>query len=153
MSQRITTTGTAQPRIRATGNGQPHIDHAQVAAALGAEPVEGNIQGNPGVVALYALRSELLRCRQSNGGRPGIAGTSQRLKIPLSDQDWTELEGLADQLSEEGFAPSAGQIASVLLHAAIQSVKEQSGGKQDEQKLVEAIARRLVASGAADQRK
>jgi hypothetical protein len=153
MSQRITTTGPAQSRIRTTGNGQPHIDHAQVAAVLGAEPVEGTIQGNPGVVALYALRSELLRCRQSNGGRPGIAGTSQRLKIPLSDQDWTELEGLADQLSEAGFAPSPGQIASVLLHAAIQSVKEQSGGKQDEQKLVEAIARRLVASGIADQRK
>ena len=153
MSQRITTTGPAQPRIRTTGNGQTRIDHAQVAAALGAELVEGTIQGNPGVVALYALRSELLRCRQSNGGRPGIAGTSQRLKIPLSDQDWTELEGLADQLSETGFAPSPGQIASVLLHAAIQSVKEQSGGKQDEQKLVEAIARRLVASGVADQRK
>jgi len=131
MSQRITTTGNAQPRIHTTGNGQPRIDHAQVAAALGAEPVEGTIQGNPGVVALYALRSELLRCRQSNGGRPGIAGTSQRLKIPLSDQDWTELEGLADQLSETGFAPSPGQIASVLLHAAIQSVKEQTGEKQD----------------------
>jgi hypothetical protein len=153
MSQRITTTGNTQPRIRTTGNAQPRIDHAQVAAALGAERVEGTIEGNPGVVALYALRSELLRCRQSSGGRPGIAGTSQRLKIPLSDHDWTELEGLAGQLAEAGFAPSPGQIASVLLHAAIQSVKEQTGGKQDEQKLVEAIARRLVVSGVADQRK
>jgi hypothetical protein len=153
MSQRITTTGATQPRIRTAGNGQLRIDSSQVDAALGGEPVEGTIRGNPGVIALYALRSELLRCRQSSGGRPGIAGTNQRLKIPLSDQDWTELEGLADQLAETGFAPSPGQIASVLLHAAIESVKQQGGEKENEGNLVEAIARRLVTSGVADQRK
>jgi hypothetical protein len=135
------------------GSGQPRIDPAQVAAALGGEPAEGTKQGSPGVVALYALRSELLRCRQSNGGRPGIAGTSHRLKIPLTERDWTVLEGLADRLAETGFAPSPGQIASVLLHAAIESVGQQSGEKDNVGNLVEEVARGLLASGVADPRK
>ncbi len=153
MSQPIKITGSAQPRIRTTGESQPRVDAAQVAAALGAEPLEGTIEGNPGPMTLYALRSELMRRRHSSGGRPGITGTSQRVKIPLSNQDWTELEGLADQLAGVGFSPSPGQIASILLHAAIQSVKQQAGEKTSEGTLVEAIARELAASAAVEQRK
>jgi hypothetical protein len=81
----------------------------------------------------------------------------------ITDPGRDEVDAVADRGDRTGqvvsystcsyYSNSPGQIASVLLHAAIQSVKEQSGGKQDEQKLVEAIARRLVASGVADQRK
>lgn len=152
MSKHIKITGSPQTRIRTAGDGQSRVDVAQVAAALGAEPLPGSIEGNPGPMTLYALRSELLRRRLSSGGRPGITGTSQRLKIPLSNQDWTELEGLAGELAGAAFSPSPGQIASVLLHVAIQSVKRQAGEMQSEGKLAEAIARELVASASLEQR-
>jgi hypothetical protein len=152
MSQRIRVSGPTQPRIETHGKVQPHVDAAQVAAALGGERIEGQIDGNPSPVTLYALRSELLRRRQSSGGRPGIRDARQRVKIPLSDQDWMELEELAGELSAAGFSPSPGQIASVLLHAAIQSVRQREGEKPNQEKLVEAIARQLAASDLAEHR-
>jgi hypothetical protein len=54
--------------------------------------------------------------------RPGIAGTSFRAKIPLGEQEWQRLEALAESLSAEGFSPSPGQVASVLLSIALRSV-------------------------------
>ena len=47
-----------------------------------------------------------------------------RAKIPLAEQDWARLERIADSLSTEGFSPSAGQVASLLLSAALRSVEE-----------------------------
>jgi hypothetical protein len=80
------------------------------------------IEGQPGPITFYALRQELLRRRQSSGGRPGIEGTSFRAKIPVGEPDWQRLEALAASLSAHGFAPSAGQVASVLLSIALQAV-------------------------------
>ena len=93
-------------------------------------------------MTLYALRTELYRRRVSSGGRPGIAGTDQRVKIPVSDQDWTQLEELASTLGSASSSPSAGQVASVLLSLALESVKEnpQINGAPLVQKLAEKAA-------------
>lgn len=73
----------------------------------------------------------MLRRRQSSGGRPGIEGTSFRAKVPVGDLDWHRLEAIAASLSAQGFTPSAGQVASVLLSMALRSVttdlKEEAG--------------------------
>jgi hypothetical protein len=141
------TTKSTQPRITVTGKTQRRIDPAEVAAALGAEPVPGEIQGNPGPVALYALRAEILRRRHSTGGRPGIEGASERVKIPLSEDDWHRLEQIAASMSASGFSPSPAQVASVLLSAAIQSVQEPAKSDAANRPLLEAIAQRLVRQG------
>jgi hypothetical protein len=62
------TTKSTQPRITVMGKTQPRIHPADVAAALGSEPVPGEIQGNPGPVALYALRGGIVHRRHSTEG-------------------------------------------------------------------------------------
>jgi hypothetical protein len=123
MAKRIHTAEPTVKRIRTSEPVVRRLDPQAVAEALGGEPCPERIEGRqPGPVTLYALRQELLRRRQSSGGRPGIEGTSFRAKIPVGDQDWHRLEALAAALSAEGFAPSAGQVASVLLSLALRSV-------------------------------
>jgi hypothetical protein len=122
MAKRISASEPTVKRLRVSEPAVRRLDPKAVADALGGEPCPERIEGQPGPVTLYALRQELLRRRQSSGGRPGIEGTSFRAKIPVAAQDWQRLEALAASLSLQGFAPSAGQVASVLLSIALQSV-------------------------------
>lgn len=131
MTKRIPTNDPTVKRLRASGPTVRRLDPKAVAEALGGEPCPERIDGSPGPATLYALRQELLRRRQSSGGRPGIEGTSFRAKVPVGDQDWQRLEAIAASLSAQGFTPSAGQVASVLLSMALRSVttglKEEAG--------------------------
>jgi hypothetical protein len=126
MTKRIQPIEPTVKRIRATEPTLKRVDAQAVAEALGAEPLPGRLVGSLGPITLYALRSELFRRRQSSGGRPAIEGADVRAKIPLAEQDWARLERIADSLSTEGFSPSAGQVASLLLSAALRSVEENS---------------------------
>lgn len=122
MTKRIPTSDPTVKRLRVNNPTVRRLDPKIVADALGGEPCPERIEGQPGPVTLYALRQELLRRRQSSGGRPGIEGTSFRAKVPVGDQDWHRLEAIATTLSVPGFTPSPGQVASVLLSIALRSV-------------------------------
>jgi hypothetical protein len=124
MTKHISTSEPTVKLLRASGPTVRRLDPKTVADALGGEPCPERIEGQPGPVTLYALRQELLRRRQSSGGRPGIEGTSFRAKVPVGEQDWHRLEALAASLSAQGFVPSPGQVASVLLSIALRSVIE-----------------------------
>jgi hypothetical protein len=125
MAKRIRLVKSTVPALRPAGAGVPRLDPAVVASALGAEPgPEGRGPGPLGPITLFAVREALLRRRQSSGGRPGLEGATLRAKIPLSDREWGRLEDLASALSATGFSPSAGQVASVLLSMALESVTE-----------------------------
>jgi hypothetical protein len=78
--------------------------------------------GDP--ISLVLLRAELFKRLHSSGGRPALKGVSRRVKIPVSEQEWQKLEKLAASISEAGFTPSAGQVASVLLALSLRSVTE-----------------------------
>jgi hypothetical protein len=119
MTKRIQPTEPTNLRIRTPADGERRIEPRVVAEALGGEPVAGRAAERPAPLTLYALRQELLGRRQSSGGRPGIEGADLRAKIPLPRRDWERLEVLAESLTIEGFSPSAGQIASVLLSMAL----------------------------------
>lgn len=122
MTKRIPMNEPTAKRIPLSEPTVRRLDPDAVAKALGGEPCPERIEGQPGPITLYALRNELIRRRQSSGGRPGIEGTNLRAKIPVGEQEWQRLEALADSLSAEGFSPSAGQVASVLLSIALRSV-------------------------------
>lgn len=151
MTKRIRTVEPTVKRIRATEPAVRRLDPKAVADALGAEPCPEHIEGRPGPLTLYALRTELLRRRQSSGGRPGIEGTSFRAKIPVAEQDWQRLEAVAASLAAEGFSPSPGQVASVLLSVAVRSV---TAGLKDEAQgqagYTAALAKELTARLAAE---
>lgn len=125
MTKRIRVTEPALSSIRDTGSTLPRVEAAQVQAALGAETFAGKLDELLAPLTLYAVREELVRRLQSSGGRPALEGTSRRAKIPLSEQQWLQLEELAAAVSSPGFAPSAGQVASVLLTAALRHVAEE----------------------------
>ena len=122
MTKRIVDIGPAMRKIRDIGKTLPRVDPALVAAALGAEPIARvpPESGNP--LALYAVRAEIFRRLQSSGGRPALTETDRRVKIPLSDKEWTQLESIAAAVATKTCAPSTGQVASVLLNLALRSV-------------------------------
>jgi hypothetical protein len=126
MTKRIRSIEPTVPRLHTPEAPVRRLDPQAVADALGAEPCPQRSEGQPGPITLYALRQEMLRRRQSSGGRPGIEGTSFRAKIPVNDQDWQRLDALAAALSAEGFSPSPGQVASVLLSIALRSLTKDS---------------------------
>lgn len=122
MTRRIRTTEPTLQTIRDTSGTLPRVEPGDVEAALGAEVSGGRLEAALAPVTLFAVREELVRRLQSTGGRPALAGTSRRAKIPLGDEDWLELEELAAAISSPGFAPSAGQVASVLLTLSVRAV-------------------------------
>ncbi len=65
------------------------------------------------------MRQEWFRRLTSTGGRPGFPDADKVAKIPVSAEQWKRLEELAAAISEEGFSPSAGQVANVLLGWAL----------------------------------
>jgi len=125
----IRTTPSTVKRIVTTPSTLQRVDPALVAAALGAEPT-GDKLPSAGPLTLYALRSEVYRRRKSSGGRPGIEGTDSRAKIPVNAGEWEELEALATTLTSEGNSPSAGQVASVLLSMALESVRSETNRRE-----------------------
>jgi hypothetical protein len=123
MARKIIATSASQREIRDVGPAQPLVDPATVAQALGAEEAgtSTGMGGSPG--SLVQLRAELARRLQSSGGRPSLEGATRRVKIPVTDSQWRELEDLAASLSDQGFSPSAGQVASALLSLALPHAK------------------------------
>ena len=95
--------------------------------ALGAEECqneETKIKGSP--LQLIALRQELYSRLRSTGGRRSLKGVSRRQKIPLSEEDWEKLQKLAEQNQSEKITPSPAQVASVLLHQALEELEKKT---------------------------
>jgi hypothetical protein len=122
MPRKIRDSATMQPVIRDVSVALPRIEPDEVAAALGAEPCRERLHSRLGPISLLAVRQELLRRLRSTGGRPALAGATRRVKIPLRDQQWQQLEELAAEVLGDGSAPSAGQVAGVLLSLSLESI-------------------------------
>ena len=135
---------TVQP-IQTTPSTVRRIDPAEVAAALGAEPVSVRVP-KAGPLTLYALRTELYR-RLSSGEQPGVAGTGLRADIEVSDQDWARLTALASKLKGPNTAPSAGQVASALLSVALDTVEPtaEPGGERPDPALAKKLAEKVAS--------
>ena len=122
MTKTSRTSEVAFRPIQDTSVSLPQIDPSKVRQALGAEDSTERLAEALSPVTLFALREELMRRLQSSGGRPALVGTTRRAKIPLRDEEWQQLEDLASAIASPGFAPSAGQVASVLLRLSLDSV-------------------------------
>jgi hypothetical protein len=120
----VKSTSVPYPRFRDRSARLPRVDPSQIASALGAEVIGTRAAGIGSPLSIFQVRQELHNRLRSTGGRPGLAETSRRVKIPLSAAQWKALEGIAEEVAEPGFTPSAGQIASVLLSLSLRSVRE-----------------------------
>ena len=110
-----------EPRIVDTGPTEPRIDADVFAAAIGAQRVGASPAGGS-PVSRAAVRQELSRLLRSTGGRPGLEGSLRRQKIPLSDDEWVQLEYLSELFEDSGIKATAGQVARVLLRLALKRV-------------------------------
>ena len=143
MSKQIRTTEPTPRAVRDMGPGPRRVEPRDVATAIGAEASGITLEDALAPVTLFALREELLGRLQSSGGRPGLAGATRRVKVPLGDTEWLELEELAAAISSPGFAPSAGQVASALLTLSAHSIASQVRGTGC--RLMQELAARLAA--------
>jgi len=118
VTKRIKNSGPRGRAVRAASPGARKIPPKLVADRLRAEEMasEGGAASPP---ALHALRSALLQGLRSEGGRPRLEGTERRQKIPMKEADWVRLEKIARSLQASGAKVTAGQVASHLLHQAI----------------------------------
>jgi hypothetical protein len=97
----------------------PKLDPAEVAKALGAKPTGVKVENASGPITLFALRQELFRRLTSTGGRPGLPETDGITKVPTSEAQRTMLNELVAAIATDGFSPSVGQVAHVLLGWAL----------------------------------
>ncbi len=119
MAKRIVATDSGQGRIRDVGPGARRVDPAIVAEALGGEETGITPGHEGGPVSTFQVRSELINRLRSSGGRPALEGATRRVKIPVTESQWQELEELAASFTDLGFVPSAGQLASVLISLSL----------------------------------
>ena len=120
MTQKYIVVTPPVTKIVHTGPTLRKLDPAEVAKALGATPAPAATGGPKSPLTLFALRQELFRRLQSSGGRPSLPDAEKIAKIPVSEGQWQQLEALAAAVCEEGFSPSAGQVANVLLSWALE---------------------------------
>jgi hypothetical protein len=146
MVKKINVSGATLPPIRDTSPSLARVDPDEVREALGAESTTERLKEALGPVTLFALREELLNRLQSSGGRPALTGVTRRAKVPLNDGDWLLLEELAAAVASPGFAPSAGQVASVLLTLSLHSVASRAAAEGSSASLLRELAE-LVGAG------
>jgi len=125
MTKRIKTSGVKARRIRSASKPTALVDPQLAAKALGAERVM-SMPINTSPPALRELRYQLFSALKSRGGRPGLEGAELRPKIPMSLEDWHQLEALANELAADGFAPTAGQVGAQLLHAVLARIRSEA---------------------------
>lgn len=145
MIKTIRTTEPALKVIRDTGVALPSIEPRDVETALGAEASSQRLEDTLAPITLFAVREELMKRLQSSGGRPAHTGTGRRAKIPIGDKEWLALEELAAAISSSSFAPSAGQIASVLPSLSVQRVATQVSTFDSPTPLAQELADRAEA--------
>jgi hypothetical protein len=125
MAKKIRIVGKSLERLEITGRALPRVDPAEFAAALGAQPCDEGHSNHLDLMSLGELGNELLRRLRSTGGRPSLAGATERCKVPLSPGDIADLEQIIAVIeAKTGTRPALGQIASVILRIHLDSLKE-----------------------------
>src|SRR3989449_9979022 len=108
MGSKLKVTSRPASAIRHSGPAFRTVGPDAVAKALGAEAVpREDVHGAP--ISLHALRRQLEIRVRSTGGRPSLGGATKIQKIPLKPEDWSRLEELAAQLSQQGARQRLGK--------------------------------------------
>ena len=118
MASRIVVTSRASKRFELVSKTRK-IPVKAVAEALGGKVVSTTKRRNTSPVGLIALREQVSRLLKSTGGRPALENSEGRQKIPLQKGDWERLQKLAEEIAGDEKKPTPAQIASLLLHRAI----------------------------------
>lgn len=121
MKKRVSVKKPAIKRVIDTSPKARMIPGEEVARALGATPTGDQIPANlPPDAHLEFVRkvgSEIV----STGGRPGRKGDTERKKIPLTRDEWQQLECIAEECNRQGVAASPAQIGGLLVREGLRA--------------------------------
>lgn len=124
---RFSTNNKPTKLIRDVSRKAKKVDADVIATELGAETeLQSGVSGSS--ITLFTLRREIYERLSSTGGRPSLDGVTRRQKIPISDQDWNQLEIIAEEISESNCSISPAQAASVLLRMSLNSLLTNEAG-------------------------
>ena len=124
MTKKINIVGKALERLNITGPALPRMEPDEFAVALGAEPFAEPRTKLLDLISLGELGNTLIKRLRSTGGRPALAGATERCKVPLTPDDVAKLEEIiAVMEAETGKRPALGQIASVILSIHLDSLR------------------------------
>src|ERR1700716_4195142 len=123
MVTKLKITSRSAGAIRHAGTAARSVRPEAISKALGAAELVSreNVHGAP--ISLHVLRRELESRVRSTGGRPALEGATKIQKIPLKPEDWSRLEGLANELARQGVSATAGQVASVIVHSQLKRIE------------------------------
>lgn len=147
MARTIVHSGPKLPRIVHTGPVLPRVDPKMVAEALGAEGPVARLSGRGSPISLLAVRQAIWSRLRSTGGRPGLDDATKRAKVPLSDETWARLEEIAAKVTDSGVNTTPGQVASVLLHLALDAFSSDAAPEPKRPARARRPARRAQATG------
>lgn len=113
---------TARSRLKNTSFGPTRLPVNDVVAALRGQPLSLKAGNTEAPVTLLAIRDTLMERLRSTGGRPSLSGDGSRQRVQVSEDDWQIITSIADRVDVGRHKPSPAQVASVLIHVALESV-------------------------------
>ena len=96
------------------------LSREQVASAFGATLIGETQDKDSAIWTLSYIGQQLAGRLRSTGGRPALEGAGPKRKIPVDDHDWQRIKEISSVYKK--VAPS--QIASILLHSALEKITE-----------------------------
>jgi len=124
MAEKINIVGAKPKKIEVADQPKRRIDPAELAAALGANPIGPRVTGSVDPIALAELGTQLLHRLRSSGGRPALADATVNCRVPLSAEDISTLETMVAQIGvSTGAKPSVGQLVSVVVRLHLNALK------------------------------
>ena len=115
---------TARGQIRNTSAKPSGISKDEFTVAFGASPMNLDVGNDRSPLALLQLREQVAQRLRSTGGRPALLGAVRKMKIPVTEQDRHSVEMIARKVEAGRFKPSAAQVASMILHMALERLPE-----------------------------
>jgi len=97
------------------------VSGSEVAKALGAEPTGHQMPVHTPPDAQLSLFEAIANEVVSSGGRPGRKGDTERKKIPLTKEEWAQLQALADDCNEYGVSVSPAQLGGLLVREGLRA--------------------------------
>lgn len=116
------TARTARARLKSVPRTPSAISLESVLAALGGRALAMDVGDTRTPVTLLAVRDALSDRLRSTGGRPALSGDGLRQRVQVSTHDWKRIASIADHIEVGRHKPSPAQVASVLIHLALERI-------------------------------
>jgi hypothetical protein len=114
---------TAREQLKSVAPRKPaSLSTRDVIAAFGGKSLQMKVGDVTAPVTLLTIRDALMDRLRSTGGRPALSGEGSRQRVQVSPDDWERIMDIARHVEVGRHKPSPAQVASVLIHLALERV-------------------------------